>query len=233
MKRLALLTLALVLALGSMGVAYAAWTDEVTIEGSIATGDLCAEFGTVEIRDPHEPVNPGGDYPTGLPDWTCNDGFLKDPSSGLRFWPSDKNVGWGVVERIMGQTGECCKTLKVTLHNAYPSYFNEVTFYPENCGTIPWRINHVVVRWLQNGDPQESFILSHGTYVPLDYTGDGLPELELMWGNSLGVQVHPDDYPPEVSFWIHVLQAAPQNSTLEFTIDLVVVQWNEYPLALP
>lgn len=40
MKRGGLLTLALVFALGSLGVAYAAWTDEIIIEGSINTGSV-------------------------------------------------------------------------------------------------------------------------------------------------------------------------------------------------
>jgi hypothetical protein len=40
MKKIRLLTLAVVFALGSLGVAYAAWADEITIEGSIETGNL-------------------------------------------------------------------------------------------------------------------------------------------------------------------------------------------------
>jgi len=40
MKRIGLLTLALVLALGSLGLAYAAWTDEITIQGTVDTGSV-------------------------------------------------------------------------------------------------------------------------------------------------------------------------------------------------
>ena len=231
MKRIGLLTLSLVLALGTLGVGYAAWTDTVYIEGTVETGVLCVEFGTAEIRDPDEPDNPGGDYPTDDPDYTCNDGFVQR-ADGLRFWLSDKNVGWGEVERVFDVERDCYKTLLVTLHNAYPSYFNEVTFYPENCGTLPWRIDHVVVSWEQDGGTGEVIITSKGTHVPMDYTGDGEFELELMWGDNFGAQVHPGDYPPEVSFWIHVLQPAPQDSALEFTVSFMVVQWNKYPLDL-
>jgi len=45
MKKIGLLALALVLALGALGVGYAAWTDTVTIEGTVNTGtvDLVVE----------------------------------------------------------------------------------------------------------------------------------------------------------------------------------------------
>jgi len=228
--KVSLLFLALVLALAGVGAAFAAWTDTITISGTVETGKLCAQFGSVGILDPYAPVNPGGDFPPypHPPDWTCNDGFVPR-NDGSRFWQLDKNVAWGELERVADANGKY-KTLKVTLHNAYPSYFNEVRFYPENCGTLPWRIDHAVVSRVSNGTPMSEKIYSHGTVVKMDVTGDGKNDLEIMYGDNFGAQVHPGGFPPEISFWIHVLQPAPQNSTLEFTIELVVVQWNKYPL---
>ena len=40
MKKILLLSLALVMALGTLGVGYAAWTDRVTIGGTVNTGTL-------------------------------------------------------------------------------------------------------------------------------------------------------------------------------------------------
>jgi hypothetical protein len=40
MRKIGLLTMALVLALGSLGLAYAAWTDEIAIAGTVTTGDV-------------------------------------------------------------------------------------------------------------------------------------------------------------------------------------------------
>jgi len=40
MKKIGLLALALVLALGTLGVGYAAWTDTIVIDGSVNTGDV-------------------------------------------------------------------------------------------------------------------------------------------------------------------------------------------------
>jgi predicted ribosomally synthesized peptide with SipW-like signal peptide len=39
-KKIGLLSLALVLALGALGVGYAAWTDQITVTGTVSTGDL-------------------------------------------------------------------------------------------------------------------------------------------------------------------------------------------------
>lgn len=40
MKRIGLITLAMMLAVGSLGIAYAAWTDTITIDGAIETGTV-------------------------------------------------------------------------------------------------------------------------------------------------------------------------------------------------
>ena len=237
MRKIGLLSLALVLALGSIGVGYAAWTQTLYIEGTVETGSVCIDVGTFGILDPYEPEKFGGDYPP-IPadraDWTCLDGFVRnwDLPGGPRIWQLDKNVAWGDVVPVPCEETGLWKTLRVTLYNAYPSYFNEMRFYPENCGTLPWRIDHVIIRWDQGGEEQEFLILSEGTTVKMDYTGDGDYELEIQWKDSFGAQIHPGGDPPEISFWIHVLQPAPQKSTLEFTAELVVVQWNKYPLDL-
>ncbi len=44
MRKLGLVTLALVLALGTVGVAYAGWTDALTIEGEVQTGSMEVRF---------------------------------------------------------------------------------------------------------------------------------------------------------------------------------------------
>lgn len=217
MKRIGLLTVALVLALGSLGIAYAAWTDEVHVHGSVATGTLCWQIDTCRILDSTAPQNFGGDYPTDHPDYTCNPGFVHEPGKG-RFWLLDKNVAWG--ECDLSADG---KTLTVTLHNAYPCYFNEVGFYVWNCGTIPLRVDHVLI----NGEHK----LTQIGYVSLDLSGDGVDDFEIQYGDNFGVQIHPGEFSPaEFSFWMHVLQPAPQDDVLTFTIEVVAVQWDGYPL---
>lgn len=218
MKKIGLLCLALVLALGTLGVGYAAWTDTIYIEGTVTTGSLCWEFATCTLLDDDKPVNYGGDYPTDDPDFTCHDGFTWDPELGY-FWELDKNVGWG--EQEISDDG---KTLTVTLHNAYPCYFNRLTFYVHNCGTVPLKIDHIVINELK---------ISGGVpWVLFDFNEDGAFDFEIQWGNNFGEQIEPGGPPPEISLWMHVLQPCPQAQlgTLTFTIEIVAVQWNEYPL---
>ena len=56
MKKIGLLALALVLALGTLGVGYAMWFEDLIIDGTVYTGDLDADwsietFGDDETKD--------------------------------------------------------------------------------------------------------------------------------------------------------------------------------------
>lgn len=222
MRKISLICLALVLALGTLGIGYAHWVDTIYIEGEVTTGSLCIEFTDCDLLDDIElggkPVNYGGDYPTAVPDFTCNNGFAYEPGAGY-YWPLDKNVGWGA--QNISADG---KTLTVTLHNTYPCYFNRLSFYLHNCGTIPLKIDHVVI----NGQIYDGGV----PYVQYDFNDDGEFDFEIQWGNNWGEQLEPCSRSPEFSFWMHVLQPCPQSQldTLTFTIEIVAVQWNGYPL---
>ena len=219
MKKIGLLCLALVLALGTLGIGYAAWIDTIYIEGEVTTGSLCWEFVSCNLYDDDEPINYGGDYPTATPDYTCNNGFVLEPGVGY-FWELDKNVGWG--EQLISADG---KTLTVTLNNTYPCYFNSLSFYVNNCGTIPLKVDHIVI----NGQNYTTGV----PYVQYDFNDDGAYDFEIQWGDNWGAQIDPGDPSPEFSFWMHVLQPCPQSQldTLTFTIEIVAVQWDKYPLS--
>jgi hypothetical protein len=226
MKKIGLLCLALVLALGTLGIGYAHWMDTIYIEGKVHTGLLCWEFVSCSLLDDVEfggqPVNYGGDYPTANPDRTCNNGFVFEPGKGY-FWALDKNVGWGV-QNISDDGMWGGKTLTVTLYNVYPCYFNSLSFYVHNCGTIPLKVDHIVI----NGQEFSAGV----PYVQFDFNGDGAFDFEVQWGDNWGEQIDPCNSSPEFSFWMHVLQPCPQSQldTLKFTIEIVAVQWDGYPL---
>jgi hypothetical protein len=221
MKKIGLLCLALVLALGTLGIGYAHWMDTIYIEGKVHTGLLCMEFTSCNMADEIPPTNPGGDagVPAYLADYTCRNGFA---GPAPEFWRLDKNVGWGT--QNISADG---KTLTVTLNNAYPCYFNSLSFYVHNCGTIPLKIDHVVI----NGQSYNGGV----PYVQYDFNGDGAFDFEIQWGDNWGEQIDPCSRSPEFSFWMHVLQPCPQDQldTLTFTIEIVAVQWDGYPLPLP
>ena len=114
-------------------------------------------------------------------------------------------------------------SMTVTLDNAYPYYFDHIAFVVHGLGTIPlkiWKVNF----W--SDDTLVKTLYANG-YVYLNLDGDGAYDLELWWGDGWGTQLHYCD-PHDISFELLVLQPAPQNATLTFTIQLVGIQWNEY-----
>ena len=222
---MAAIFIASIFALSGLGIAYAAWTDTINIDGTVTTGSLCWEFTGAFVWDDDQPVNPGGDYPTNDPDYTCHPGFVYDPLWQQGYWNElDKNVAWGEVHKKDLDLDGCYETLEVTLHNVYPCNFNAVNFYVRNCGTLPLKVNHIVI----NGN-----IYSSGVpYEAFDLDGNGVDDFEIQWGNNWGVQIEPGAPSPEFSFWMHTLQdegSTIQGGSFTFTISIVAVQWDEYP----
>lgn len=229
LSKVSVLFLALVVALASLGAAFAAWTDTLTISGTATTGELCVGLGAWTTLDPEQGPGWPPDYYSGVPDLHCLPGFVFVPGVGVS-WPDPdgKNVGW----TVLTAEGDACGSglpdvLKVDLHNVYPSYFNSIQVYPVNTGTIPWKIWAVKLSW---GDTEE-WVYYENFYKAMDLSGNGILDVEIQWQDNFGIQKHPGDQPTEISFWIHILQdegEGVQNQTFTFTIELMVVQWNEY-----
>lgn len=221
MKKTMLISLALVLALGTLGVAYAMWQDDLTVKSNIKTGSVCIDISSQDVLDD---IPPNGDYLTQPFDWTCNDGFVQN-AAGDDYWSLNKNVSWGKCE--IAADG---KSMVVVLHDTYPSNFNEVTLHIRNCGTIPLKIQETdVYKW--DGAAWvyvDTFDAGTGKYLPLNMDGDADFELEMSWGNSLGTQIEPGDTPEEISYWIHTRQDADQGATYKLRFVILAVQYNEY-----
>jgi hypothetical protein len=188
------------LGLISSGVAYATWSMTLHISGTVNTGDVNWKFASVVCLD-HTP---------GENDFHCYDNF-----EGSVFWQGDKDVG------ITSCSITDDHTVTVTLTNVYPCYFTEVSMYAISTGSTPIIIDNVII----DGNVLRSYT---DNVYRLDLNGDGKPDIEIWWGNGFGTQLHQNQRSPEMSFWIHVLQSAPQDATLSFTIEIVAVQYNEY-----
>ena len=199
MRDMKLVALPMLLIAGLLvtGVGYACWSQTIYAKGTVASGDLCWEFTACSVLD-----TSGNDY-------HCYENF-----EDHTFWMGDKDVGSSSCEIVDPHTVE------VTLNNVYPCYFTSVSVYAHNCGSTPFFIENVVI---------DGVVLTElpTPVVKLDLDNDGLDDIEIWWGNAIGEQVDPCEVTPEMSFWIHVLQEAPQGATLQFTISLNIVQWNE------
>jgi uncharacterized membrane protein len=93
--------------------------------------------------------------------------------------------------------------IEVTIGNAYPCYEAYIDCYIKNYGTIPVKIQSIIVN------------------APSQLT------VEINWFIYPSMQIDPGD---EVmaEIYVHVLQEASQGSTYTFTGTINAIQWNEY-----
>lgn len=230
MKKFGILCLALVIALGALGVGYAAWTDTIFVSGNVTTGDVCLEIIC--------PVGPSGESEDPAPPHMVVDGAnpnsldLNAIAPGPNFWTNsvqtDKNVAW--VTSDCYEVNPPRKAVTLTYHNVYPCYLSHIAFALRNCGTIPVKMDHVIFRDAA-GAPLAT-IYQNG-YQAFDLSGNGVDDFEVYWGDNFGLQIEPGDgY--SMDFYTHFMQdedidfSVPHTYTI--TIEIVVVQWNEYPL---
>jgi len=111
-------------------------------------------------------------------------------------------------------------TMDVLIMNAYPCYKVDIVAWVHNCGTIPLHINSAII-----SDDDEEYVLTSNATVYLDSNGDGDADLEIVFGNGFGSQLHPCDS-HEISMTLHVLQPMPQGYTAHFQVQIVAWQWN-------
>lgn len=201
MKKGAILSLILLVCLALLGLGYAHWQQLLCVNGTVNTGELDWEivFDTVSCKD-----SPG------ILDYNCDDGIIK-----IR--QVDKDVGWTSWKYVDTDGDGDIDELKVTLNNVYPCYYEHIALIVHNNGTIPIKIEKAII---------DGNTLTKPSYLKLDLDGDGNHDMEMYWGNSFGIQMDPSDR-LNLSFDLHILQAAPQGKSLTFTIKIVAVQWNK------
>jgi hypothetical protein len=181
-----LLSVMLMLALTGMGVSYGLWSETLTINGTVQTGEVEAAWVDVWCMD-------AGPDPYGPP------GDLKDVGSTTVSIDPDHP-----------------QTMYVTVHNGYPSYYNDCKVTFQNTGTVP-----VIIQGYQ--------------VVPLDFTpasdnGEGDGEIWVKYTDGIGTQMEPcpaDNCEQSSNLKFHVEQPALENHTYHFRVDVCLVQWNE------
>jgi len=232
MKKIGLLCLVVVLALGAMGVGFATWSQTLTITEEVNTGDFCIEFGpdSPTMKDsigPHA-WTPPQYYPTNFPDRNAEYDFEGgDYSAG-------KNVAWGEAAytdyQVPGPPLGCPQGLEITLYDVYPKYYNHVDFWMHNCGTIPGDLHRIYV--VCNEIVHEIDIPGpDGQIVTLNLDNKGADDFQIKFGNHLGAQIEPcEEW--NMSFGMVVLQDDDpdwQDNTFTFHIYYVFDQWNYEP----
>jgi hypothetical protein len=246
MKKIGLLLMALVVAIGGLGVGYAMWEDSVYMFGTVETGNVCVIFDGACTDDPccddGEPSNTILADPD-RPDCYSTDPMYETPRCGFPgdLWVPEKD--FACVSYSFSGVNECectdCgvtsgpEVMSVTLKNVYPFYSPTVTFGVTNIGTIPV---HIVGHWIIEGpvgvDPLDE---STWIYVPkcqpytMDLNNDGMPDVSIgLSGPAEPQQIHPCET-EMYGLYYYIHQEYPQCNTLEFKIKLRAMQWNLEP----
>lgn len=228
--------LILSIVLSTVGFAYAAWTDLVTIEGEAKMGTVLLAF---DWEEPAKCVEYHREYPGGpLVEGEYLGKDVADCSAAYSGFKEDPHTGKFGYEQ-----------LDIVVINAYPSLHVFTTMIMRNIGTIPLFAYRAIltgekydntgalicslVQIFDPVDPQEFGLFE-------DYNGNGIqddPTKEplVMWAritNSWPVQIDPC-HVEKREFDLHFLQPAQQCHTYEIHIRIDAIQWNKLYETMP
>lgn len=227
MKKIGLICLAVVLALGGLGLGYAHWSDQLYINADVEAGSLTLAFDFVEPP-------------------SCQEGYYN--AAGQIVWGEylDKEVGscdaWyeDYVEDVH-TLKPGYKRLVIEVTNAYPQYRVHTTFKLHNIGTIPLDITEyiitgekrdslgVVVYDLLWYDPDEDWIgslyedVNDNGVVDL---GVDLEVINLEITNALPYQIDPC-WTNKAQIDLEFKQDMEECHTYTIDVVIVAVQWSK------
>jgi predicted ribosomally synthesized peptide with SipW-like signal peptide len=223
MKKIGAICLALILALGSLGVGYAMWSDTVVINGTVDTGKLVIGFQEVTSYD-------------------FEDEATEYPAKDVGDIDAEKIIKVGIHWSEFDQKFlDIFDQILVTANNTYPGYKAHVVYTVANGGTIPvhlvdWDVydptGELNVWWQKApaGGPLNDAIATFwkdfdGNTVR-DPNGDEDIFRVRFVNHLICTQLEPCD---EVKgeFDILILQPAEQNHTYKFLAILTGEQWAE------
>lgn len=187
----------------------------IFITGFMVTSSYAMWYKVLQIN---------GTVDTGTVDWEftaqpqCIDSGLDWNGNYSPYWDYymvDKDVASCSVQYLDAHT------MQFTINNAYPWYYEEISSHAIVTGSVPIKVWKVVINGV------ELYATNGSNNVFLDLNNDSLSDIVIRWNDNLGSQLH-TNWTVEFSFWVVVLQEAPQNTSLTVTISIYAVQWNEY-----
>ena len=208
MRKIGLLSLALVLALGALGAAYAPWMDQVEIKQVVHTGSLeVGVFGEAWLEGDTKGV---ASITVTHGDWKFDKVFDDYP------YPFYESV-------------------TVAIDNFYPCVYAHEFFAIGVGGTVP--VHLMVDMTVDDPDGMfDHLTLDWWIYIyrdgePIDLgSGEGMAngELDVIEGILEEVQLYPCDA-LVIYLEKHLAQSGPQDATASFTMDVTAYQYNWTP----
>ncbi len=210
MKKITILAMVLVLCLGAIGVGYAAWTDEVQIDGTVTTGSVDLEVvrysGTFIYKDLETDAQ------------VSDTNVFSD--TGV-FVPRDP-TRYLLVAYAAATPGPGDDQVTITYWNIFPDQMFRADFKLHYAGSIP-----AIVDFDYANDDWISDIPSpYGLRIEVNRSqATGAQRLGIV---SMPYQMHYCDY-----ILVDVYLKIPQDNELQgltgsFTITFTAIQWNEY-----
>jgi hypothetical protein len=231
-KKMGLLFMAVIIALAGLGVGFAAWTDKITLHGTVETGDVDLEVidysGTWVFKVPGL---------SGAPDYEFGN------ETYVTRIPDDPELPEGAILIAWAEAFEGNHDpydVEMVWSNLFPciDFTADVVFHYD--GSIPVKVNSVIFNWLNLPQPDEfgptleptfdatarylGKLQADGTIMPIPGKTGGIVDI--------GYQLHRCDvvgldvtvHIPQDNWWM--------NKTFEAEAAIEVIQWNEFGLEL-
>lgn len=232
MRKVGFFLLTLVLVLGTMGVAYAKWSDTVTINGTVNTGYV--QIGIVDKGVLDQGADPQCTVPTGV--------FSNTEGKNVASTTSDN----GATKCLIG-TEQYYASVTESFSHVYPGYMSGFTIWLGNCGTVPIKIESVVAQYVSSIVPPAT-----GLPAPCTAMADLISWMGFSWvitpevganitgsGNIYDFQAALDHL--QIGAGLHIVVALdvcfnelnaagatlPQNTCAAYNITVTGSQWNE------
>jgi hypothetical protein len=210
MKKIALLCLALVLALGALGVGYASWTDTIFVTGTVDTGTVLLGFSKTMCSE--QPEFEGKDWVASIDCYLTGDMLCQIDYAGV--------------------PRQAYREAEFVLTNAYPCWQTAVVVDVCSCGTIPVKITELTITMEQVDCQDPETVIETLTWVGTtgqsgyfnNAAGETVFSIDVV--NLVGTQLHEGDK-DAVEFDMHVKQPMEQNACYIITISITGEQWNE------
>lgn len=217
-----------ILALAGIGMGYAAWTDTITIDGTVNTGSvdlLVVGYSGTWVWKIWETGYTDEIYVTNDPDWVPMD---FDGDGIDEFLPDPVASAWA--EQATDASGPIDDAVKVTFDSLFPCITFEADILFHYVGSIPVKISATTIDFHEDTSDPELTALWYSGAAGIDWywsNADG-DKLELIPGYPIGIQLHNCDYIMAVGY-IHLPQESElMNKQSSFTATFDVIQWNEY-----
>jgi len=231
--KLAAVPLLMAIILSTLGFVYSAWTDYISVQGTVNMGSLTLAFSTYETPSCDEyNLNPNPP-----PTWIEGEVEGKDVGSCDAYYDIESKI----TDEHTGKEGY--KRLVIEVENAYPGYAVHTTFIVHNIGTVPIYVygvdftgekrdseGNLVYKLVAKSWIENSNIVGE-IYEDVDGSGDVSPGDILVINFKVIDERFPFQLDPcnenKMEIDIDFKQEAEECHTYILNFELLGVQWNK------